>query len=248
MLKQNHTKQTQKGFTAVEALVILLIFSIVVAGAYRIFKAQEDSDSNNDTYVSQSDQNEIPISTSLQTQYDNATSVYPPNPTSIESEPNEDTEIYTVPNDWLKYSGQGFEFSYPPDWIGLEDLPDDWLPPKATSAEGIVIGGGFGPEITYSLSKDSWTISKLGKYPGERKVGDEFNLFFRTSDSGTKVYDYNAGDGPFRAFDLYFVIGENMVNIPLPSVCTDCETNSKYDSDEIIQFAGQISASVTVKE
>jgi len=216
----------QKGFTVVEGLLILLILTVIGFAGYTVWNNNQDDSS---------DSNEATQSQSEDSQKED---------TSTKSEV---TEEDSAPEGWKTYTGDIFSFIYPEAWDGLDDLAEDWQPAVTSTASGHNVGGGFGPVLGYNGEDSKWYIEELGRFPGDRKVGDEFDLESRTSTSGVTVYDYTSGDGPFSSTALLFVSGDMMVTVGLPSVCdgSECATESTYKRAEIIDFSEQISESVT---
>jgi hypothetical protein len=147
---------------------------------------------------------------------------------------------------WKDYIGDGFSFSYPERWDNLAELPESWKPALIETANDYTIGGGFGPVIKFDSTDDKWVIEELGRFPGDRKVGDDFNLYSRISTSGVVVYEYTDGDGGYSSTRLLFVVNDQIVTIGLPSVCSDktCTPISTYSRGDIINISQQISKSV----
>ena len=219
----------KNGFTAVEGLIIVLVVAAIGFGGFTVWNNNQDDEP---------DTNEA-----TQSQQDPAQSDSEPEATAEAPE-----DANTAPDEWKTYAGAGYSFTYPASWEGLDDLPDDWQPAVISDADGHEVGGGFGPLISYNADDSTWYIKKLGRFPGNRKVGDAFDLDNRTSASGVVVYDYTQGDGPYSSTTLLFVAGSKMVTIVLPDACSDeCFTKSTYDRGEIFIFSEQISESVSVE-
>ncbi|HMT18489.1 MAG TPA: prepilin-type N-terminal cleavage/methylation domain-containing protein [Candidatus Saccharibacteria bacterium] len=221
MIKK-HQMNGQKGFTLVEGLLIALIVPVLGFAGYYVWSQNQDVETQ---------QKETP-------QHDS----------KVQANDNPQTmdQIANTPDGYELYQGDEFSFVYPTEWKNIDDLNDNWHPAITHSADGYEFGGGFGPTISYSTLNENWTITKLGRFPDGTKVGDEFDLFSRTSDSGVVVYDYTVGDGPFSATTLLFVSGVNMVKVVLPDVCSgnECSKQSTYDRKAIENFSEIISKSV----
>lgn len=222
----------QKGFTLVEGLLFILIVAIVAFGGYTVWQNNKNENKDSST-TAQSE------STESENSVDSNTG---------EASPETAPEPDNAPEGWQTYKGDGFSFIYPKAWDTLEDLSEDWQPARVAKAEGFEVGGGLGFKLAYNNIDSNWIITGLSRFPDDYKVGDEYDLENRVSDTGVVVYDYTSGDGPFSSTDLLFVIRNSMVKISLPSVCHDsgCSPESTYERAEIIDFSEQISKSVRI--
>jgi hypothetical protein len=218
-------KHRQSGFSAIEALIIIIIVSLLGVVAFIALRSQSKPTDTNET--------------TTQKQTDNTTATKTPGP--------KDYTTYTN-------AALGFSLAYPKDWGVITPTGDGTIPPVIGKTPDVPANKGYpfhhGP-LTYSIAtkanysitgqkngatyipvlKNStyknyvWKVVSVDPADITDKVGDIYEAPVVTSDAGVQLYDFNTNDGGLNTKRWAFETKAGFVTLALPAFGPANDTN-----------------------
>jgi hypothetical protein len=245
-------KTNQKGFSAVEGLLIFVVVGLIGFVGWYVWHSKNSTKNSSTTSSTTSTQ-----------------------PTTKDTTPKK--EEFKLPEGYISYksSSPGFSMAYPKDWGDLAAPTDSNLGYTAATKyiDNKTIGdswlqGYFGYSLsdkstfkistkkygatvapTKSGSGYTWKVVEVNPADTTDKVGDTYTVKTLTSTSGVTLYDFSWQDEGATHSTFVFEANNKFVTVSLPAILRQfMDTVSAKDMDLYNTIAKNIQSSVALTE
>jgi hypothetical protein len=169
-------KNYQKGFSAVEALLILVIVGVIGGVGYFVYSSQKKTN--------EALENAAKVSSSVYAS------------TKTETKPVAESEIYV---DWKSFSKNGYVFKYPDDWTLLEGQPFGTVTSpdfKSTGVQSRTVTSGI--MVYFDQTDIPQTNITADSYKSSTLYSPTYSNFEKKSINDKAVVRYHISDNIIR--------------------------------------------------